>query len=169
MPRGVNWIAIRTAYVVNGWTAQKCATEFGLNITTVSIRASKEGWTDERTRNTTNTSIATTEAMLAVVAHVSATHVEAAENILRLTRIAAGKFEEYMANATPKEMRGVVETGRALSEWTERAMTASRLAQGMRPGDKSAPDIIEATNQVLPARIVIGRPIDDELKQLESA
>ena len=137
MPRGVNWTSVHTAYVVYGWTAAKCAQEFGVNITTVSLRASKEGWTDERTRNTTNTSLATTEAALAIVAKVSATHVEAAENILRLTRIAAGKFEEYMAGATPKEMRGVVETGRALSEWTERAMTASRLAQGMRPGDKS--------------------------------
>lgn len=49
-PKGVNWIAIRTAFVVKGWSAQKCADEFGLNPTTIKLRAAKEGWTAERTR-----------------------------------------------------------------------------------------------------------------------
>ncbi|MDB5092461.1 MAG: hypothetical protein JWO85_562 [Candidatus Eremiobacteraeota bacterium] len=54
MPRTkANWIAIRTAYVVKGYSAQKCATEFSVDVTTIKKRASSEGWTAERHRNTT--------------------------------------------------------------------------------------------------------------------
>lgn len=79
MPRGkVNKLAVRTAYVVKGWPAQKCADEFGVNVTTVKLWASREGWTAERNRNTTQgAQIATDEARMVVadaIATVEAAH-----------------------------------------------------------------------------------------------
>jgi len=59
----VNWLAIRTAYVVQQWTAERCAKEFGLDPTTIRKRASKEGWTQERHRLNTHAEDVADEAV----------------------------------------------------------------------------------------------------------
>ena len=92
----VNWLAVRTAYVVKGYTAQRCAEEFQVDITTVKKRASKENWTEERHRNTTQGHLVATEDMRAIVADITAGHVAAADNQVRLAEKVTRKLEEFV-------------------------------------------------------------------------
>lgn len=57
-----NWIAIRTAYVVKGWSASKCAAEFSTPVDTIKRHASKEKWNAERHRTDTGVNKAAADA-----------------------------------------------------------------------------------------------------------
>lgn len=69
-----NWLAIRTAYVVKGYTAEHCATEFGVHVVTVRRRASKEGWTAERSANATSGEKVAQDEARKVVASAAQSH-----------------------------------------------------------------------------------------------
>ena len=136
----VNWLAVRTAYVVKGYTAQRCADEFEIDITTVKKRASKEGWTGERHRNTTQGHQVATEAMLTIVADVAASHVAAAEQQVRLAQAVAIKLDQAIQEADAsdiKHLRSIIEAGARLGEWMDKSISASRSSRGLRPGEAS--------------------------------
>ena len=136
----VNWLAVRTAYIVKGYTAQRCADEFGVDVTTVKKRASKEKWTDERHRITTQGHLVATEDMRAIVAEVSASHKAAANRQVILAELLAVKLEEAIRSVDGKDvskLRSLIEAGKSLGEWTERGIISARLSDGLRPGDSS--------------------------------
>lgn len=139
MPRGkINWIAVRTAYVVKGWTAQKCADEFGIDVTTVKKRASAEGWTQERHHATTNATEATTqEARAIMVAAALDLRAEHAKALGQLNNLLLGASEDV---AACKPGRSRAETRRACLESFKIVHTLQRSALGLVDGQSSVAD-----------------------------
>ena len=154
--RKINWIAIRTAYVVKGWSAQKCADEFEVNPTTIRVKASKEGWTAERNRNTTDATAAVVEDMRAVVAADLDAHRRVTDRMVTVSELALNEIEQlfrlipsafdkatvgkdplavYLARS--KVLRSLVETGAKLEEWAAGSITTGRLVRGMKVGESS--------------------------------
>jgi hypothetical protein len=131
MARSINWLAIRTAYIVKGWSAQKCANEFGVDPTTIKKRASKEGWTTERHQNTTAAvEAATTEAKRLV----EEAFAEDRDYAARMLQIASDVEEDLAAT---KAGRGRIEARRSAVETMDRALRASRLVKGLKDGQAS--------------------------------
>ena len=136
----VNWLAIRTAYVVKGMSAQQCADEFKIDRATIARRASKEGWTAERHSNVTAGSDVVTNEMREVVASIAAGHVAAADQQVRLAQAVADKLEEAIAKVDPRDirtLRSIIEAGARLGEWTDKGISSSRASRGLRPGEAS--------------------------------
>jgi hypothetical protein len=144
MPRDpkkpINWLAVRTAYVVHGYTSARCAEEFGIDATTVKKRASKEGWTTERHRNATQGAEVVSDAMRAVVtAHVvgQAARVGRA---LDLQDAIQEKIRELVDSGdvkTVSQIRSLVEINRTSVEALTRLVDSDRLVRGISVGKPS--------------------------------
>jgi hypothetical protein len=144
--RNINWIALRTAYIVKGWSAQKCADEFGLHPTTVKTRAAREGWAKERDRNMTDaTAAATAEAREQVAEMAMVVRERHANLVVRLHSLLDG-IEEDIAVAKPGRSRA--ETRRAGMDAFEKAVKIGRLALGITEGQSSVGDGEKTDNRL---------------------
>jgi hypothetical protein len=134
----INWIAVMTAYVVKGWSAQKCADEFSIDVTTIKKRASAEGWTAQRNRNTTHATEAATEEATQIVA-TAALHIrsEHAKAVSQLNALLAGASEDVSAC---KPGRSRAETRRACFESFKIAVGLQRTVLGITEGQSSLAD-----------------------------
>lgn len=132
------WMQIRTAYVVRGWSAQKCAEEFNVHATTIKTRAAKEGWTQERDRVATDATGAATDALKGAAAEVlTALRSQHAELVQRMHTILDGIAEDI---AAMKPGRSRIEARRAAAEAGKVVLTTSRLVLGMTDGVSSLTD-----------------------------
>lgn len=152
----INWIAVRTAYVVKGWSAQTCADEFGVDVTTVKKRASAEGWTAERTRITTEGHHAVVEEMRAAVADTLANHVNLTDKV---TKIIDKWIEEDVAASKPGRSRG--EVIKVYMEAMNLALRLGREVRGIKPGEASEESTTE-DNTVRIVREVVVAPAEVE-------
>ncbi len=134
----INWIAVRTAYVVKGYSAQKCADEFHIDPTTVKKRASAEGWTKERHRLATHaTTVAEDEAREQVAQAGAKLREEHAEIVGKVHRFLDGIDDDL---AAIKPGRGRIEARKAAAEAAEKVLKTSRLVLGISEGISSASD-----------------------------
>jgi hypothetical protein len=136
MPRATaNWIAIRTAYVVKGYSAQKCAAEFGINVTTVKLRASKEGWTAERNRNATHGSEVAADAARAAVDKANAERAQSdrafTDSLQQLVEQGKAKLAEI------KDPGEFVMAASRLVAAGQRVVLTRRIVTGTVPGQPS--------------------------------
>jgi uncharacterized protein YjcR len=146
-PRGVNWIAVRTAYVVRGYTSQQCADEFGIDVTTVKKRASKEGWTQERHRNATQGAEVVSEAMkAAVTAHMGgqAARVQRALDLQDAIQAKIGTLIDAIDLTKPAQLRSIVEMNRTSVESLTRLVESDRLVRGITTGKPSDGEVEQA-------------------------
>jgi len=167
----VNWLAVRTAYVVKGYTAQRCAEEFQVDITTVKKRASKENWTEERHRNTTQGHLVATEDMRAIVADITAGHVAAADNQVRLAEKVTRKLEEFVDQIEVgdiRTLRSIIEAGARLGEWTDKGIAASRSSRGLRPGEASEGNVKDGDSFTY-EWVEAPRPLEAQTDQSQTA
>jgi hypothetical protein len=134
----VNWIALRTAYVVKGWTLEQCAQEFSVNPTTVRTRAAKEGWRAERDRNLANaTKAATEQATNLVTTAAIELRSEHAKAVAQLNALLDGSAEDV---ASCKPGRSRAETRRACFESFKIALGLQRTVLGITDGQSSVAD-----------------------------
>jgi uncharacterized protein YjcR len=148
MPRNpkkpINWLAVRTAYVVHGYSAQRCADEFGINPTTVKKKASEEGWTTERTRYATDGATVVAEEMRAVVsAHLrgQAARVGRALNLQDAIQEKIGTLIDSVDLTKPGQLRAIVEMNRTSVESLTRLVESDRLVRGITSGKPSDGEI----------------------------
>jgi hypothetical protein len=127
------WMQIRTAYVVKGWSAQKCGEEFGVNETTVKVRASKEGWTEERNRNTTDAQQAVAEDFKSAIADALQNHAALADEIVEAVR--AGLNE--LLSDTSISPRNKAETLKVYAEAADKGIRLGRDVRGITSGKPS--------------------------------
>lgn len=127
----INWIAIRTAYVVKGWSAEQCSQEFGVDRTTISKRASKEGWTQERHRNTTDATRAVTEDARAIVAEARETHLD----FMAWVRDQIKGSEEDLVQITSARSR--IEARRQIAAMAKDYVQIEREVMGRKTGEAS--------------------------------
>lgn len=165
-PRSVNWIAIRTAYVVKGWSAQKCADEFSVDPTTIRKRASKEAWTAERHKNTTAAATVATETARAIVAEIAASatasHLAAADEMLAIARGSLADLKD-ITNARTR-----IAARKDAIEGFERALRSHRLILGLREGQAS--DSERDSDGGIPEFVEFESPAPpDNLEQASSA
>ena len=158
MPNRINWIAVRTAYVVKGWSAQKCAEEFGINPTTIKIKASNEGWTEERNRLQTDaTAEATKEIKAGAVAAINDIRRDHASLVSRMHSLLDGVEGDIEA---AKPGRGRIEARKLAAEAYQMVLKSSRLVLGIRDGDASVePEQSESAGKVYEIAI---RPEDQK-------
>lgn len=135
MAERINWIAVRTAYVVKGWSASKCAEEFNIDPTTIKKRASTEGWTAERHRLSTEaTAVATEDIKSGSIAAINAVREDHAILVRRMHTILDGIDEDI---AAIKPGRSRIEARKAGAETFGTVLKSSRLVLGIRDGDAS--------------------------------
>ena len=136
----INWLTIRTAYVVKGWSAKDCAAEFHVDVTTIKKRASKEKWTDERHRNATAGAEVVAEELRDAVVLELREHAKRVERALRLGDALVEKLESALA-AVPvgdaRALRTVVEQFSRYMDALSRGVNADRLVRGVRDGAPS--------------------------------
>jgi len=135
-----NWLAIRTAYVVKGWSAARCAEEFNLHPTTIKTKAAKEEWTTERDRNATDaTAVVANEIREAVQDQVNR-HMIVTDRMVEITDALSAKYIEMIRTFNPEDARGfraLIECGKSLSEMTKNTIGTSRLSRGLTEGDQT--------------------------------
>lgn len=147
------WLAIRTAFIVKRWSAQKCADEFHVDVTTIKKRASKEGWARERHRNAT------------------AGHSVAEEEIRQAVRLEADKRQELLdalalradsrikvaetALDKIRNPRSIVSATRDYVEMVDRLMKAIKAAGEDLPIERDDTLIIE-TRRLEPVKVAVG-------------
>lgn len=140
MPRGrVNWIQVRTAYLIQGWSMAKCAEEFGIDPTTVRKKAAAEGWTQQRRDGVTAADlIATNEVAIAVA-------TSRAEFQAGLNRQLSGMFALLVDGAADiaaaKPGRARAETRRAVIESYALVAKTGRENMGLQPGQSTFTDV----------------------------
>lgn len=145
-----NWIAIRTAYVVTGWSAKKCAAEFKVNVTTIKLRASKENWTAERNPNPTRlggeADKAALEAARAAVANAAKERAQTdsaiAETLRTLIKDSIddlGKIEDLGSKIVARNQ---------IMLMGQRFLTVNRIVRGIVPGQPS--DTGDLDNPAMP-------------------
>jgi hypothetical protein len=131
----VNWLAVRTAYVVKGYTAQKCATEFGVDVTTIRKKASSEGWTAERHANTMQGENVAVDGASEVVAAANAERVQSDRAFSEwLQSLVEGGKEQLAKITDPAE--NILARNRLVAAG-HRIVTMKRTVQGVVPGQPS--------------------------------
>jgi hypothetical protein len=155
----INWLAIRTAYVVKRWSPARISTEFGIHPTTVKTRAAKEGWTAERDRNATQgDQVATDESRKVVEA--------AAQERTQSDRAFSDSLQALIEGAKAK-LEKIEDAGEyilAVSRLVtagHRIITTKRTVQGVVngqpsdfvPADDSGDDEIDNTIQITTRRL----------------
>ena len=171
------WLAIRTAYIVKRWSAQKCADEFHVDVTTIKKRASKEGWARERHRNATaGQSVAEEETRIAVrdvaakqqqladmmIAWVAG-HIKASERDLEQMTTTSKSDSAKIAAA-----RSRISARRDMVEMVDRFVKTGKIAGEDRPTERDDELIIEQ-RRLEPLKIAVGQdgraipqPTDDD-------
>ncbi len=130
----VNWIAIRTAYVVKGWTAQKCAEEFTVSRPTISARASKEGWLAERNRNLTESTNSVIQSQVReAVQDAIGNHGALSGSVSDLVKrvVDAADPREFIGRSGREGLKALVDACRA-------AIQLDREVHGLKVGDASS-------------------------------
>lgn len=126
-----NWLAIRTAYVVKGYTAQQCATEFKVDVTTVRKRASKEGWTAERHANTMHGEDVAKDDARKIVAAAAQSHREV---LSKLTALVDDSITEL---ATIEDIGERILARQRTITMATRIVVTGRIVDGNLPGQPS--------------------------------
>ena len=151
----VNWLAVRTAYVVKGWSAQRCAEEFNVHHVTVKNRASKEGWTAERTRNTTRGSEVVAEVMRQAVDEQIEQNAEAAAETIahQMDTLALGaRLGNKLAIAAERLLDKYINEDEVDGE--------GKFVAGIQPGEKqSEADVLNAIADAVRKAVTVGRDI----------
>jgi len=166
-----NWLAIRTAYVVHGKTAQECADEFHVDVTTVKKRASKEGWTTERHRNATQGAEVVAGEMRAAVRSQIESHAGRANRALEMADKLADKIESAIENLKPEDLRGVrsvTETFHRFSEALSKGFGSDRLVRGIKDGNASDADVTASGKRKV-RRLIMVTPEEVEAQATQSA
>lgn len=162
------WLAIRTAYIVKRWSAQKCADEFHIDVTTIKKRASKEGWTKERhfkghqVRTGSDTAeeetrkavrdVATRQQELAdmMIAWV-ANHIKDSAQDLQQMTTTSKKDSDKIAAA-----RSRISARRDMVEMVDRFVKTGKIAGEDRPAERDDELIIEQ-RRLEPLKIAVGQ------------
>ncbi len=160
------WLAIRTAYIVKRWSAQKCAECFHVDATTIRKRASKEGWTRERHRNATASRSVAEEETRNVVRDESARRQQLMDALIVW---AAKQIQDSEADlALIKIPRSRISARRDIMEMVDRFVKTGKLADEDRPTERDDEMIIEQ-RRLEPMKIAVGqdgralpRPNDDD-------
>jgi hypothetical protein len=157
------WLACRTAYVVTGWTYEKCAKEFGIAAATIRRKGSAEGWAAERRRNLTSASDAVASDLLASTKEALAMHASLPDRIAE--EIDKGLSE--LDNMPPG--RSKAETIRVYAEAADRVVRLARLVRGYKDGESST-DEEEEKGLIIEQRRVEPKmiPVDAGGRVLES-
>jgi hypothetical protein len=142
-------MAVRTAYIVQRMTSEECSEAFDVHPTTVKTWASKEGWTAERDRRTTDATGVVVDELHNAVAEACANHIKASDRILETVTILADKLVE-LVKLEPTEdnksgaryLRSLIESGKSLGEMADKVIGIGRLSRGLRPGDASVPETV---------------------------
>ena len=156
-------LRVRTAFIVKGWSAEKCGEEFNLAVRTVKEWATREGWNAERTRLVSDGQAIVEEELREVVAdgiraHLSITdRVTAAANDMlgeadRLRRMLPDAFDEAfqkaegnaerakIVNSRMNTLRGITEIYLRVTQMASDSIRTGRLVRGIQDGQASAPD-----------------------------
>lgn len=131
---------IRTAYVVKGWSADKCGEEFGIHPTTIKTWASKEGWTTERDRNATMATDVVAEDLRKAIEDELALQAERADRINRVGDAIGAKLEMAVSVIADTDLRGLRSITETFSKWAEgqaKGFGSARLVRGLGPTDAS--------------------------------
>lgn len=134
-----NWLAIRTAYVVKGWTPEHIGKEFGVHITTVKKRASKEGWTAERHRNATSAAEVASE----VAAEAARQLALNAGKEKALTDLQIADTLRALINDSITDLKAIDDLGSKIVARNQimlmgqRFLTVNRIVRGIVPGQPS--------------------------------
>jgi hypothetical protein len=146
-PKRDNWIAVRTAYIVNRWPAQRCAEHFDMDVTTIRKRASKEGWTAERHALTTSADRVAIERAREHVDSIAASHVDATNRVIALADRIADRVDAALDKLERDEsgddfatLRRVVEVFDRYADGVSKALAVNREVRGLRSGDASEKD-----------------------------
>jgi hypothetical protein len=147
------WLTIRTAYIVKRWSAQRCADEFKIDITTIKKRASKEGWTRERHRNATAArSVAEGETRQAVAA-------EAQRRQALMDNLCSWAAERIKESGQQLEKitnpRANISARRDIIEMFERWVKSVKIVDDDRPTERDDELIIEH-RRLEPVKIPVG-------------
>jgi hypothetical protein len=164
-----NWLAVRTAYVVKGLTAQQCADEFGINVTTIKIKASREGWTEERNRIATQGAEVVADEMRAAVQSAMASHSSRATRALELSDKLADKIELAIDSVgdDTRALRSITETYHRFSEALAKGFASDRLVRAIRDGVASDGDDSNAKTKT--RRFILVTPEESEAEKTQSA
>lgn len=163
------WLAIRTAYIVKRWSAQKCADEFHIHVTTIKKRASEEGWTKERhfkghqVRTGSDTAEEETRTL---IRDESARRQQLMDALIVW---AAKQIQDSEADlALIKIPRSRISARRDIMEMVDRFVKTGKLADEDRPTERDDELIIEQ-RRLEPMKIAVGqdgralpRPSDDD-------
>jgi hypothetical protein len=163
----VNWLAIRTAYVVKRWTPAKISAEFGIHPTTVKTRAAKEGWTAERDRNATAGDLVATDESRKVVDAAAAERAQSdrafTDSLQALVEAGKAKLAEI------KDPAEYIMAASRLVASGQRVVLTRRIVTGTVPGqpsdfvaaDDSDDDEIDNTITIVKRRLEPTRILTD--------
>lgn len=159
-------MAVRTAYVVKRWSAQRCAKEFGIHETTIKTWASKEGWAKERDSIATDGREAATQEIRKTIRLEADKRQELIDGLGISAAARIQKAAAAIDRISPvKHPRMYVAATRDLVEMVDRLMKAIKVAGEDVPSERD--DQIEIIQRrVEPYRIAVnenGRPVMGEL------
>jgi uncharacterized protein with GYD domain len=126
---------VRTAYIVKGWSADKCSEEFNIDPTTIRKRASKEGWTGERHSLAIDATLVATEDLKSGATQVINSVREDHANLVKRMHTILDGIDEDIAAIKPGRSR--IEARKAGAEAFGTVLKSSRLVLGIRDGDAS--------------------------------
>lgn len=149
------WLQIRTAYVVRGWSAQQCADEFGIDRATISRRASKEGWTQERHRTITEAQQHVTDTMVSATQDALVLHASIADQIAQAVSKGMDEWESMPPG------RSKAETLRVYAEAADKAIRLGRDVRGIRPGQSS-----DGENEGEKGRKIVFATVEEEQQEI---
>lgn len=167
------WLAIRTAFVIDGLTYEECSKRWDVSVRTIAGRSIKEGWVDERKRRVKQAQDKIVDEMQSAVDHNVDNHNIASNKLLAALGALADEFVKAVESEDyekVKKLRGAIEAGRSLSEMGDKVIRSGRLVLGIKEGEPSTlsePDtVLEVIQQRLEPKVVEtdkdGRAIGDE-------
>lgn len=171
----VNWLKVRTFYIMNpDVNITQTAKKFGLSITGVHKKATKEGWKDLRAANYSGSQEILEDQIADKIVQARIQHSIMTGGVVRILQKLVNEIETYgFVKADGSEITSTMTKAEILLSLSNAAMKASeadRLNLGLKPGDVGDDEHKETTLEIIqrtlsPEKIKVneeGRVLDSD-------